>query len=140
MNALPVTVSCPVQWGDMDALGHVNNARYFTWFESARIALLSRAGILADRPREMGPILATTTCDFLRPVTYPGDVVVGAGVTKVGRTSIAMEYGVWRVDEPEMMCARGSSVVVLVNYGSMAKVEVPRSVRAALEVLVAPPK
>src|SRR5579863_1299974 len=140
MNGLPVTVSCPIQWGDMDALGHVNNARYLTWFESARIALLSRAGILADRPREMGPILATTTCDFLRPVTYPGDVVVGAGVTKVGRTSIAMEYGVWRADEPATMCARGSSVVVLVNYGSMAKVEVPPSVPAALEILVAPPK
>lgn len=133
MDAFPVTVRCPIQWGDMDALGHVNNARYLTWFESARIALLSQAGILADRPREIGPILATTTCDFLRPVTDPGDVVVGAGATKVGRTSIAMEYAVWRADEPEMMCARGSAVVVLVNYGSMAKVQVPPSVRAALE-------
>jgi acyl-CoA thioester hydrolase len=140
MNAFPVTVSCPIQWGDMDALGHVNNARYFTWFESARIALLSRAGVVADRPREMGPILATTTCDFVRPLTYPGDVVVGAGVAKLGRTSIAMEYGVWRADQPDTMCAHGSSVVVLVNYGSMAKVEVPPSVRAALEVLVALPK
>jgi acyl-CoA thioester hydrolase len=71
MKSFPVTVSRPIQWGDMDALGLVNNARYLTWFESARIALLSWAGVLADRPREMGPILATTTCDFVRPLTFP---------------------------------------------------------------------
>jgi acyl-CoA thioester hydrolase len=133
MESFAVTVSCPIQWGEMDALGHVNNARFFTWFESARIALFSRVGILADRPREVGPILATTSCDFIRPVTYPGTVVVGARVAKVGRTSIAMEYAVWLADEPDLPCARGSSVAVLVDYRTMAKVDVPADVRALLQ-------
>ena len=64
----PVLVMFPVHWGEMDALGHVNNARYFTWFESARIALFGQIGVLATREATgIGPILATTTCDFLGP-------------------------------------------------------------------------
>ena len=90
----PVSVSIPVQWGDMDALGHVNNARFFSWFESARIALFQRIGVATGGPSEVGPILATTTCDFLHPVVFPATVQIGVRVARVGETSIGMEYEV----------------------------------------------
>ena len=65
----------PCHGGALDALGHVNNARFFSWFESARIALFERIGVATSGPSEVGPILATTTCDFLRPVVFPATVV-----------------------------------------------------------------
>jgi acyl-CoA thioester hydrolase len=135
----PVVVTFPVHWGEMDALGHVNNARFFAWFESARIALFQRIGVLADRPRDIGPILATTSCDFLRPVQYPSTVSVGARVAGVGRTSVSMEYAVWCEGQAEAPCARGTSVAVLVDYATMQKVPVPADVRARIEALEAPP-
>jgi acyl-CoA thioester hydrolase len=135
MLPFPVTVTFPLHWGDMDALGHVNNTRYFRWFESARIEFFARIGIMADRPREIGPILATTSCDFVQAIAYPATVVVGTRVTKVGRTSIAMEYAVWLADAPEVIRARGTSVIVLVDYGTMQKVEVPADVRARIDAL-----
>ena len=137
MVPFPVTVTYAIHWAEMDAMGHVNHARYFTWFESARIALFARIGILADRPRDLGPILAMASCDFIRPVVYPASIVAGARILKVGRTSITMEYAVWLVDEPDRPCARGASVAVLFDYRTMRKVEVPAEVRAKLAELTA---
>lgn len=135
----PVLVTFPVHWGEMDALGHVNNARYFTWFESARIALFGRIGVLATREATgIGPILATTTCDFLRPVTFPSTVVVGVRVSKVGRTSIAMEYAAWIEGEPDEPVARGSSVAVMLDYTTSQKVDVPAGVRGRIDALRSP--
>ena len=92
--AFHVTIPVTVQWSEMDALGHVNNARFFTWFESARIALFERIGVPTSGPSATGPILATTTCDVLRPVVYPATLRVGVRVSRVGETSISMEYEV----------------------------------------------
>ena len=131
----PVTVSFPIHWGEMDALGHVNNARYFTWLETARIELLTRIGVLADRPGQAGPILASIQCDFIRPVVYPATVVVGANVTNVGRTSISMSYAIWLEGKPDDPCARATSVVVLVDYGAMTKVPVSDDIRARIASL-----
>lgn len=131
---MPVTTTIDVQWGEMDALGHVNNARFFTWFESARIALFRRIGVATSAPFDIGPILATTTCDFLRPVVFPASVRVGVRVAKVGETSITMEYEVSDVADGALY-ARGTSVAVLVDYRSMQKVRVPDDVRAAVAAL-----
>jgi acyl-CoA thioester hydrolase len=133
-----VSVTLPVQWSEMDALGHVNNARFFTWFESARIALFQRIGVPTSAPSAIGPILATTTCDFLRPVVFPATVRIDARVTRVGETSITMEYEVADATAPVSPAApyaRGTSVAVIVDYTSMAKVRVPDDIRAAIAAL-----
>lgn len=123
-----VEVVVVVQWGDMDALGHVNNAKFFTWFESARIALFLRLGVAVDGGG-FGPILATTTCDFLKPVVYPASVRVRARLTKVGETSMTMEYGIEDAKDASIKYARGTSVAVLVDYATGKKVRVPDDVR-----------
>ncbi len=129
----PLAMTFPVLWGDMDALGHVNNVRYFRWCESARIALFEKlAWMPGQGAAGVGPILAATTCDFLEPVTYPGEVVVGVRVTRVGTTSVTMEYGLWRAGQPEKLVARGSSVIVLVEYASGQKLPVPPEIRERL--------
>lgn len=135
--SMPVSVTIPVQWGDMDALGHVNNARYLRWFESARIAMFHRLGVRTSGPPGVGPILATTTCDFLEPVVYPATVEVSVRMSKVGETSITMEYEVRDADAKDRLYARGSSVVVMVEYPAMRKVRVPDDVRAAIAALPA---
>ncbi|MFO0562602.1 MAG: thioesterase family protein [Polyangiales bacterium] len=127
-----VVIELPVQWGDMDALGHVNNTRYFTWFESARIALFEKIGVSSAGPSSVAPILATTTCTYLAPLHYPARLQVSARCAKVGETSLTMEYEVACGDRVH---ARGSSVAVLVDYNTSAKVRVPDAVRAAIAAL-----
>jgi acyl-CoA thioester hydrolase len=136
-TAYPVSVAIPVQWGDMDVSGHVNNAKFLTWFESARMALFLRIGVPVS-PAAAGPILATTTCDFLRPVVFPATMNVGVRVSRIGETSIGMEYEITDAapsDGTATVHARGSSVVVMVDYGTMQKVRVPDAVRAAIAAL-----
>jgi esterase len=127
----PVVVRFPLRWGEMDALGHANNTCFFSWFESARIAYFDSVP-LDHQTKGVGPILASTRCDFLRPVVYPADLVTGVRVIKIGTTSITMEYVVW-VDEKPV--ARGESVIVLIDYRTMQKVAVPTDIRERIETL-----
>ena len=130
----PVEVPIRVQWGDMDALGHVNNARYFTWFESARMALFERLRLDSQGIPEVGPILAHTSCDFLAPVTYPAELVAGTRISRLGTTSFGMDYGIRQVSPgTERPVARGEGVIVVIDYRTGAKVPIPAELRQRLE-------
>jgi len=133
MDSYPVQLKIPVAWGDMDAFGHVNNTVYLRWFESARIAFFERIDISASRPEKVGPILASTTCDYLTPVEYPATVVVGARVRRVGNTSFIVEHLATKNGTP---VARGSAVVVLIDYETGEKVRVSDEMRAAIGSLM----
>ncbi|MCZ6726442.1 MAG: thioesterase family protein [Acidobacteria bacterium] len=135
MNDYPVVVTFPVHWGDLDALGHVNNARFFTWFESARMAVFERVGLEFTGTPEVGPILAHTSCDFLAPVRFPAAVLAGARIASLGNTSFTMEYGVALESEPDRLVARGRGVIVLIDYRTNTKVALPEALRATLEAL-----
>ena len=135
----PVKVEFPVHWGEMDAFGHVNNARFFTWFETARIAYFQAVGVASRRGEGVAPILAAAHCDYLEPVVFPIRLAVGARATKLGNTSFTLEHGVWAADAPERLFARGSSVVVLLDYATGERVRVPDAVRAAVAALQGTP-
>ncbi|SEM24421.1 acyl-CoA thioester hydrolase [Stigmatella aurantiaca] len=129
-----VTPRFPVHWSEMDAYGHVNNARFFVWFESARIAYLARIGLVSSGHSGVGPILATTSADYLKPVVYPASLVAGARVARVGRTSLSLEHAVADADTGTLY-ARGSSVIVTIRYPAYEKIPVPAEVRAAIEAV-----
>ncbi len=133
MGPFPVWVELPVLWGDMDAFGHVNNTRYLVWFECARIAYFEQIGLTGGGASGVGPMLATTTCDYLRPLHYPDTIRVGARVSRVGNTSFTMAYVVVRTEAPDELVAKGSGVVVTLDYGVGEKVRVPDAYREAIE-------
>lgn len=135
MQGYPVEVRFPMHWGEMDALGHANNTRYFAWFETARIEVFQRIGLSATGAPTVGPILATTTCDFLVPVVWPAELVVSARIAKVGTTSFAMDYTVATADAPEVAKARGTAVIVLIDYTTGKKVPISDTLRARIAAL-----
>ncbi len=112
----PLTIRVGVHWAELDSFGHVNNSRYFTWFESARMALFERIGLPLVAGADHAPILARATCDFLRPVHWPADIEVRVTVPRLGNTSFTTAYEAVRVDlaEPETV-AKGEGIVVLVD-------------------------
>jgi acyl-CoA thioester hydrolase len=131
----PVSIEFDVQWSEMDAFGHVNNARHFTWFESSRVAYFDRIGLKVDRPSTLGPIVAHIACDYFSPVVYPTRLVCAARVPKIGNTSFSMDYALWRSGAPSELYARGESVIVTMNYSTMTKVRVPDEIRRAIAEL-----
>ncbi|NCG19769.1 MAG: acyl-CoA thioesterase [Rhodobacterales bacterium] len=130
----PIQVALKVQWGDMDALGHVNNARYFTFFETARIALFEKVGLVSDRSDlDAGPILATIQAQFRAPLHYPDNILACCRVKRLGNTSFTLSHAVVRAADPDTVIASGDGVVVLLNYKTGEKVPLSNQMRAALE-------
>jgi acyl-CoA thioester hydrolase len=139
----PISIDIPVAWGDMDSLGHVNNAVYLRWFESARITYLSRAGLL-DRLEtdRVGPILARASVDFRKPIRYPDTVKVGCTVLRVGTSSFVMRNRITCAAHGAEIAAEGETVVVMMDYRTGQKLQIDATLRAriaALEAQGSPP-
>lgn len=127
----PVVIELPVQWGEQDAFGHVNNAVFFRWYESARIAYLTAVGLNKERPEEPGPILAAISCDYLQQLRFPDRVLIGTRVPKIGNTSMAIEHAVYSTAQQRLV-ARGTSTIVLFDYALQKSFRVPDELRAAI--------
>src|SRR4051812_18879279 len=134
----PITVELPVAWGEMDASGHVNNAVYLRWFESARIAYFDRLGLLARMDSErVGPMLARATIDYRRQVRYPDTVKVSCTVLRVGTSSFVMRYRLTCGAHGAEVAAEGESVVVIVDLRTGQKLLVNEGLRAQISALEA---
>lgn len=131
----PVVIEIPVAWGDMDAMGHVNNTVYLRFFESARIAYFERVGFLEEMERSgVGPILASTHCRFRRPLTYPDRVWVGARARDMARDRFLMIYRVVSAARGEI-AAEGDGLIVSYDYRQQRKAPLPDVVRGRIEAL-----
>ncbi len=131
----PVVVECPVAWGEMDSFGHVNNIVYFRYFENARIAYFRETAVLeVMESSHIGPILASTECRFLVPLTYPDTVSTGTRVTDVGPDRFTMEYAVYS-HRHQRLAAIGKGVLVTFDYASGTKASVPAKLRDRFEAM-----
>jgi acyl-CoA thioester hydrolase len=131
----PVTITIPVQWGEQDPFGHVNNVIYFRWFESARIAYFRRIGIMKHlTPAPLGAILAGASCQYRRSIVYPDTVRVGVRATGVGLTSIAFEQRIVSL-EHRALAAEGTATAVVYDYEAGRPQRVPDDIRQAIAEL-----
>jgi acyl-CoA thioester hydrolase len=94
LTGYPVVTEVAVRWVDMDALAHVNHAMYLRYFEAARIVYFERMGMGKPGPawHEYGFVIASVTCRYRAPVTYPDTLEVGVRVAAWGRDRVLMEY------------------------------------------------
>lgn len=115
----------------MDYQGHVNNAVYFTYCESARISLFSAIGRYVDRASQEGPSLVSATCHFKRQVIFPATLEVGVRVGEIGNRSFHMHYGLFEQGS-DVVVASGSSVTVWTDYRVNRAVPVPEDLRKEL--------
>jgi acyl-CoA thioester hydrolase len=125
-------VKIPVRWGDMDAIGHLNNTAYFTYCESARLEYLARIG-LGGRFWEAteGPALAHAALNFRRSVRHPAVIDVGVRVPEVRNRSFRMDYAIF-VEATDTVVADGTSVIVWADYRAERATELPAQVRQAI--------
>jgi len=135
LTDFPVIIELPVQWGEQDLYGHVNNIIYFRWFESARVAYGERLDFARlFREARLGPILASVRCDFRRQVTYPARVRIGARITRLGNSSLTMVHTVTKADSGELL-AEGDSTVVFFDYAAQKSTRIPDDLRDRIRAL-----
>jgi acyl-CoA thioester hydrolase len=121
-----------VRWGDMDALGHVNNSAYFVYCESGRMAFFGDLGMVEHTGGgARGPALATANLEFKQQVRHPATLDIGLAVERIGGSSFTLIYGLFRAGEDEVV-AQGQSVVVWVDYAAGRSEALPDALRDAL--------
>ena len=129
LKAFPVIVEIPVAWGEMDALGHVNNVVYFRYFENARIAYFERMKFWEFMKQTgIGPILAATQCTFKAPLSFPDHVLVGTGTSEIKEDRFIMQY-VLVSRRLRKVAAEGEAVMVTYDYRDKKKTPVPEELR-----------
>lgn len=124
----PIILIQDVIWGDMDAFQHVNNTVYFRYFEDARWEFFNRFGVNEYKAKHnIGPILATTHCDFKLPLAFPDRIHIGARYTIPSPKKISMEYVVYS-EKLDGIAAEGEGLLVYYDYSLGRSCDIPSEI------------
>ncbi len=113
-----------VAWGDMDALGHVNNVRYFDYFQQARIEWLEALEL--DMQQTTGPVVVHIACTFLKPVIYPAKLILQSSLHHIGNSSLMMDHDLFQNDQ---LMAQGVCKIVWIDYVKNKSIRLPEKIR-----------
>ncbi|MBP9010108.1 MAG: thioesterase family protein [Smithellaceae bacterium] len=132
LSACTVTMNIPVAWGEMDAMGHVNNIVYFRYFETVRIEYFNRLEMLSyAQETGIGPILASTECRYKLPLQYPDTIIAGTKILSMEADRFVMGYEIFST-KTKRLAADGEGVIVTYDYRNNVKVSIPDSLRARI--------
>jgi acyl-CoA thioester hydrolase len=122
------------RWEDNDVYGHVNNVVYYSWFDTAVNAHLIGRGALDIHRGEVIGLVVATQCNYFAPVEFPQKVQAGMRVSRIGRSSVRYEVGIF-IDGEDTTCAKGHFVHVYVDRESRRPAELPAQLKHVLEAL-----
>ena len=117
LSHYPILHHQPIHWGEMDAFNHLNNVVYYRYAESARIGYLQALGMFDGN---MVTVLAQSSCQYLRPVTYPDTLLLGVRCQRLGNTSIVIEYSYYSCAQ-EVIVATAEAVIVRLDSNGKDK-------------------
>jgi acyl-CoA thioester hydrolase len=119
----------PIRWGDMDAMGHVNNGSYFRYLETVRIDWMYSIGCVPD-PKGEGPVIVNAFCNFYRQLEYPGDVLIKMYASDPGRTTFETWGTMERADEPGVIYAAGGATTIWIDFPTQKATNLPDWMRS----------
>ena len=129
------TVDIPVRFRDLDGMGHVNNAVYFTYMEIARTEYYREmTGMTSLDDFEF--ILAHAECDFKAPIGLGEPILVSVWPTRVGESSFTFQYEITGKTSGTLF-ATGQSVQVAYDYKTKRSEVLPHALRIHLDAELA---
>ncbi len=129
VKKLTLEMVIPIRWGDMDAMGHVNNTIYFRYLEIVRLEWLYKVGGPPDL-QGCGPVIVNAFCNFIRQLEFPGDVLAKHYVTNPGRSSFDTYVTLERTDNPGVVYAEGGSKTLWPDFKAQKSAPMPDWLRA----------
>ncbi|MET0746254.1 MAG: thioesterase family protein [Microvirga sp.] len=123
------------RWNDNDVFGHVNNAEYYAYFDTAVMQFLVGEGVIAITGGALGAVVAETGCRFLREILFTDAVTVGIRVEHIGRSSVRYRIGIFRNDD-DVAAAVGHFVHVFIDRTGKRPVAIADEARRVLSDLM----
>lgn len=130
----PVQLKLRIDWSELDLFGHVNNVMFMKYVQAARVNYWEHIGLyqrfLTERK---GPMLAATSCDFRKPLFYPGEVLIETRAEFVKNTSFGLHHRL--LDGQGDIAAEAHDVMVMYDFIVSEKMAFPSDLRAAINAL-----
>lgn len=131
-RSYPCTVTEKLRYCDTDRQGHVNNAIFSTFCESGRVPFLY------DPSRGLPPpgtqfVIARLTLNFIEEINWPGEVEIGTGVARIGRSSLTLNQGIFFEGR---VVGTADSVIVLMDEATRKSTPLPDEARKTFEALM----
>lgn len=124
----------PTRWADNDIYGHINNAAYYGFFDTAvNCFLIDEAGLDIHAGSVIG-LVVETGCNYFAPLAYPETVEAGLRVARIGNSSVTYQIGLFKAGQ-DAPAAQGHFVHVYVDRESRRPVGLPSAMRSALEAI-----
>jgi acyl-CoA thioester hydrolase len=124
-----------LRWNDTDVFGHVNNAEYYGFFDTAAVSFLLESGVIGITSGEIGMVVAESGCRYHSEVIFTDRVEIGMAVRTIGRSSVRYGFGLF-VNGAATAAADGFFVHVFVDRVSKRPTAMPDALRAHLSKLL----
>lgn len=131
----PHFLTLPTRWMDNDIYGHINNALYYAFFDTAINQYLIAEGGLDITTGEIIAFAAESQCQYLQALAFPEVIELGLRVGKLGNSSVRYELAIFKQGET-LAAAAGYFVHVFVDRKTRRPVPIPERIRAALTRLI----
>ena len=131
----PYWVSMPTRWMDGDPYGHVNNAQYYSYVDTAVTRMLYDKGVLRATESASIGLCVESGCKFLAPVTFPENIDAGVRLGRVGNSSLRYEVGLFKEGEAQA-AAVAFFVHVFVDPQTRRPVPLSEEIKTAMRALM----
>ena len=123
-----IRVPLSVRWRDLDAFNHVNNSKFLSYLEEARLRwMLSVPGQgLEDH---VAPVVAAANLNYRRPIEWPSEIAIELYVERLGNTSVSIGHRIVDADRADVLYCDGSVVLVWIDRGTGKAAPLPPAVR-----------
>lgn len=126
-----------VQWGDMDALQHVNNTVYLRWVESTRLLFFDKLIDGTVGKATIGPILAWQDIKYIAPVVYPDTVHVSFNITALEEDRIQGEAELFSMEQNRLV-ALSKNTLMAYDTSERKKAAIPKHWREKIIAFYGP--
>jgi acyl-CoA thioester hydrolase len=110
----PYPIDIQIQWGEMDALNHVNNVMFIRYFETARVHMMTESGLWGSYEETgMMVVLAKVECNFIQPLYFPDVITAQARIKSIGKSSMVVEHEI--ISKKSGLAAKGDGIIVFVD-------------------------
>ncbi len=131
MKNSQVKLELRIDWSEIDLFGHVNNLAILKYVQAARVNYLEIIGLMQLQSKiKIGPILASTTCQFRKPLFYPGMVVIYTKVVAIKNTSFHFKHEI--VNDNDDVIAEAQDIIVLYDFNKNSKILIPDEIKAKI--------
>ncbi len=121
-----------IDWSELDAFGHVNSLAILKYVQTSRVSLLEAVGLMQSQTETgIGAILASISCQYRKPLFYPGRVTIHSGVDEIKNTSFRVCHELY--NERDEIVAEVSDILVLFDFCTQAKLRIPDDLKQKIE-------